>query len=239
MGDHAGAMADFAAALALEPGDPSILLARAHSRDAAGDYAGAIADATAALVKGSDYMLTERAQLYFAHGDYDAAMADLAAAITAAEASLQALRNELPPSRFASSPEIAELLSQRCWMRAVASRDLDAARRDCDEALRIIAGGLDDLAASIYDSRALVGLKQGRNENALEDYEIAARLRRPGVSITPAAPGAGALFAHALYGRGIAAKRLGRSHEAQSNFEGAAHWDADVAATYAAYGVTP
>lgn len=239
MGDHAGAMADYAAALALEPSNPAILLARARSRDAAGDYAGAITDATAALSNGGDHVLVERARLYFAHGDFDAAMADLAASVTAAETRLQALRNRLPPNGVASSPEIAQLYNERCWMRAVAGRDLDAARRECDEAFRIIAGRLDDLAASIFDSRGLVGLRQGRNQDALEDYEIAARLRRPAVSIPPAAPEAGARFAHALYGRGVAANRLGRTGEAQRDFEGAAHWDADVAATYSGYGVTP
>lgn len=121
---------------------------------------------------------------------------------------------------FALWPGQVEATNNRCWARALAGVDLVAARADCDAGLRLRPG-----VASVLDSRAMVGLKQNRFQDAWNDYDAAARTD----------PGS----AHYLYGRGIAALRLGRTTEGQADLARATRLDANIAQTYAGYGITP
>jgi Flp pilus assembly protein TadD len=75
------------------------------------------------------------------------------------------------------------------------------------------------------NGRGLVGIKQGKFAEAWADYDAALRAR----------PG----FAGFLYGRGIAALRLGRTEEGKADLAQATQLDANIARTYAGYGVTP
>jgi tetratricopeptide (TPR) repeat protein len=112
-----------------------------------------------------------------------------------------------------------DALAARCRARAAWGQQLDLARADCDASLLIIPGR--DIT---LDSRGLVGLKQSRWQDAWNDYDAAVR--------------AFATASH-LYGRGIAALRLGRAAEGQADLAAATQLNADIAATYASYGLTP
>src|SRR5262245_45104099 len=55
------------------------------------------------------------------------------------------------------NPQYANAYNNRCFARARTGQELDVARTDCDQALR-----LDPGREYYYDSRGLVGLKQQR-----------------------------------------------------------------------------
>ncbi|QUD86826.1 tetratricopeptide repeat protein [Phenylobacterium montanum] len=111
-------------------------------------------------------------------------------------------------------------LTAGCRFRAIVNRDLDAAANYCDLAVRRSGGSIIDL-----DSRGLVRLQQHRFSEAWTDFDAVVRVQ-------PAA-------AHSLYGRGLAALRLGRMAEGQADIAAAAKLDAKIADTYSAYGQRP
>jgi tetratricopeptide (TPR) repeat protein len=110
-------------------------------------------------------------------------------------------------------------LNDRCWARAVAMIDLDAALADCNEALRL----MPDFVPAL-DSRAFLHLRGGRFQEAIADYD-AAIIGSPQDSWS-------------LYGRGIAKLRMGDSAGGQADIE-ASKGVQDVAAEFAAYGFAP
>jgi len=65
-----------------------------------------------------------------------------------------------------------QILNQQCWARAVANVELDKARAACTEAMRI---NKDD--PNPFDSRGLVNLREGKWEDASNDYKVAAVFR--------------------------------------------------------------
>jgi tetratricopeptide (TPR) repeat protein len=109
--------------------------------------------------------------------------------------------------------------NDRCWARAVAMIDLDAAVADCNEALRLMPGYVPAL-----DSRGFIHLRSGRFRDAIADYD-AALMGSPGDH-------------YSLYGRGIAKLRLGDSEGGQADIA-ASKQQQDVSAEFAAYGLTP
>jgi tetratricopeptide (TPR) repeat protein len=109
--------------------------------------------------------------------------------------------------------------NDRCWTRAIAMIDLDAALADCNEALRL----RPDFVPAL-DSRAFVHMRSGRYQDALADYD-AAIMGSPQDSWS-------------LYGRGIAKMRVGDSAGGQADIE-ASKAVQDVAAEFAAYGFAP
>jgi predicted aspartyl protease len=58
-----------------------------------------------------------------------------------------------------------QLFNERCWMRATAKIDLDAALADCDRAIRLKPG-----MPAFLDSRAFVFYQQGKYADALRAY---------------------------------------------------------------------
>jgi tetratricopeptide (TPR) repeat protein len=84
---------------------------------------------------------------------------------------------------------------------------------------------LSDNAPYVLDSRGLVGLKRRHFEGAWADYDAALK----------AEPGK----ASYLYGRGIAAIGLGRAAEGAEDLANAVKLDADVAKSFAGFGVSP
>lgn len=108
----------------------------------------------------------------------------------------------------------------RCWARALWGEQLDVARADCDAALRLSPG-----QPSVLGSRGLIALREGRFEDAWSDYDAAAQSN-------PGEP-------RHLYGRGVAALRLSRTEEARADMADAAELSPDIAATFAAYGISP
>ena len=102
----------------------------------------------------------------------------------------------------------------------MANQNLDVARAACDLSLELRPN-----SAATLDSRGMVGLKQQRWQDAWNDYDAALRIN--------------ATRASCRYGRGIAALRLRRTAEGQADLAAAAELDANTAATYARYGITP
>ncbi len=74
-------------------------------------------------------------------------------------------------------------------------------------------------------SRGLLSLKQRHDQDAWNDYNSAARRTENNAAY--------------LYGRGIAALRLGRTSEGQADIAAATARDANIASLYQGYGVTP
>jgi tetratricopeptide (TPR) repeat protein len=111
------------------------------------------------------------------------------------------------------------LYNDRCWARAVAKIDLDAALADCNEALKL----RPDFVPAL-DSRAFVHMRGDRFREAMADYDAA-------IKGSPQNP-------WSLYGRGIAKLRLGDTAGAQADIA-ASKAVQDVASEFAAYGFIP
>ncbi|MDP3739565.1 MAG: hypothetical protein Q8R02_19410 [Hyphomonadaceae bacterium] len=114
-------------------------------------------------------------------------------------------------------PDDPAILNGRCWTRAVANRELELelARGACDLSLDKMA------AAGTYDSRGLLNLREGKWQEAWDDYNEAFALDS---SLTMS-----------LYGRGLAALALGRTAEGDNDMRRAV----SAAAEYTRYGLTP
>lgn len=177
---------------------------------------------------------TYRGQRYLELNQPDRALADFSTAIRtsptltlafANRAELYVRRREYSRAvvdysdyiRFA--PQESFGYNGRCWARAVWNASLELARADCDQALSLSPGD-----ARILDSRGMVSLRQERWQDAWNDYDAAVRAER---------------HPHYLYGRGIAAIRLGRVEEGRADLTAAIAIDASIADTYAGYGVSP
>jgi|SRR5579862_9230892 len=114
----------------------------------------------------------------------------------------------------------AEPYDQRCWLRAIAGKDLDLALADCNQALKI-----DARDATALDSRGLVNFKLNKLTEALADYDAA--LDRD------------SHLAGAWYVRGIIKLRNGNADAGNDDIETSKKRDSTVAERYADYGVTP
>ncbi len=142
------------------------------------------------------YLLWHRSDARLRLGDHDGAIAD-------ADAAAQIL------------PTHPDVLNAQCWSRAVAYRDLDTARLACDISLSVKE------TPGTFDSRGLLGLREGRWREAYEDYH-AAFTRDPRMTLS-------------LYGRGLAALALGLTAQGEADIARAA----SAAAEFRSYGLTP
>lgn len=205
MGDFTRALADYDRALALRP-HPLDFKNRGDLYADLGDHGRAVTDYSQALAYNTqDYaLLLARANSYSELGDAPAAEADYRQASALIPANDPGANNDL------------------CWALAVAGRALDVARTACD---RAVQGATGAARGNFLDSRGLVNLKQGRTQQAWNDYDAAVR-ENPN-------------SAHFLYGRGVSALRLGRGAEGRADIERAAQMDPGVAQAYASYGVEP
>lgn len=120
-------------------------------------------------------------------------------------------------SRAPHEPDLGNAL---CWILATRGESLDEARRACDQSLR----DRPDHPPTL-DSRGLVNLKQQRFQDAWNDYDAAARLGPDGPSW--------------VFGRGVAALRLGRTAEGQADIARAERLNAGVRQYYADLGIRP
>ena len=107
------------------------------------------------------------------------------------------------PSRISTirirlNPKDVEAYNNRCWARTVIG-DLQAALKDCNEALRLRPNFVDAL-----DSRGLVNLKSGQTKNAIADFDAA-------LKINPR-------LTSSLYGRGLAKQRNGAISEGDAGY---------------------
>lgn len=117
-------------------------------------------------------------------------------------------------------PDNADAYNSRCWARATNGVELELARRDCDEAIRLSHRNYNHL-----DSRAMVSLKLGNFAEAIALYDEALRQR-------PAT-------ARFLYGRGVAYMRLGEAAKAKADIDEAMRIDSSVGEMYRRYAIAP
>jgi tetratricopeptide (TPR) repeat protein len=183
---------------------------------------------------------------YFGYGDFKRAIADYDKAIqlkaddTSAYinrgAAYGALR-DFPRAivdldkAIGLKPGNAMALGNRCYTRAIAGTDLEYARNDCDEAIK-----LEPRNSKHYVSRGLVDLKQGLWEEALLDYEYALDIDDPYLK----SDGSNSDYnLSALFGRGVARLRLGQVGEGQADIAQATEIDQNVAKAFERDGIVP
>lgn len=117
------------------------------------------------------------------------------------------------------APEEASYLNEGCWLRAAYTRrDLAQARKYCDKAI-----ALEPSSYEARDTRGMLNLREKRYADAWDDYDRAYQMRKN---------------AHYLFGRGIAAIRLGRQEAGSRDIGDAIRQDPKIAERYAEYGVT-
>ena len=200
--DNPRALADFSEAIRINPQSSIAYRNRGDIYLRMNDPRRAIADFDEAIRITPAFAAAyqNRARGYGMLGQHGRAAADMRVAV------------EITPDH----PVRQEIL---CWSLALANEDLAAARAACDASLK-----LKPDASNTYDSRAMVGLKQKRYQDAWNDYDAAVRLDSKS--------------AHSLYGRGIAALRLGRA-AGKADIERARTMDPAVTRQYESYGEAP
>jgi tetratricopeptide (TPR) repeat protein len=142
--------------------------------------------------------LAERSLVYAEDGKYDLAVADADKAVA------------LVSDHYT--------LGNRCWIRAVAGKALDAASEDCNKALA------EHKDAPTADALALVDYKRGDFKAALDNYNAALDL-----------------FPHqwsSLYMRGIVKTRTGDA-SGKADIDEAMSHAPFIADEFAGYGVKP
>lgn len=112
------------------------------------------------------------------------------------------------------------LYNDRCWARAIAMIDLDAALADCNTALRLVPG-----FSAALDSRAFLHLRREQFRDAIADYD----------AVLKDSP----MNFYSLFGRGVAKLRLGDSTGGNADLSAAVAAQAGIREEFAAYGVTP
>lgn len=234
--DWPGAIAAFNEALQRNPEAAPWYFLRGRAHEANGDVEAGIADLDRAIEISPDLINAWflRAQWHERQNRLERALADYDRTLTlnpTAEAVLDRRRSlHLRLGNFAEAIADADRVAQlapnnashengRCWARAVANRELEVARAACDRSL-----ALKPDEAFVLDSRALVSFRQGRFQDAWNDYDRALRLVDD---------------AGYRYGRGLAALKLGRTAEGQADILRALGADGDVAKTYADMGLRP
>lgn len=196
--DNSGALADYSAALELDPKNIPALLGRAMTNQEMRNFSAVIPDIDKAQSINSniDLIYLVRSAAYMKLHRYDEAIAD------------------------ADHGSNTNLLGQSCLVRAAAGRELDKARAACDRALRNSPN-----QPTYLNNRGLVGLKQKLFQAAWVDFNAALKVD--------------AHNSGALYGRGIAALRLGRDTEGQADLATAQGIQSDINETYADFGINP
>jgi tetratricopeptide (TPR) repeat protein len=116
-------------------------------------------------------------------------------------------------------PRHAGALNNRCWVRAMLD-ELQAALEDCEASLRVAPNYPD-----AFDSRGLVNLKLGFYKQAIADYTAALSQLH------------GLKRASALYGRGIAKRRIGNIAGAKSDIDASKIIFPAIADEFANYGI--
>ncbi|WP_374525252.1 DUF3857 domain-containing protein [Sphingopyxis sp.] len=204
MGDVAGALTDAEEARKLDPSSVAAISTVANLTAARGDIAKAttIYDERIALGgKTRDDYRVEKAAMVGEFGDAEAAIGELDALI-------------------ATKPGNPAMLNQRCWIKATRNVHLDTALKDCTSAME-----LSDSTAQILDSRALVWMRMGRDEDALRDLD-AALLQVPGMGSS-------------RFLRAIVYKRVGRAADAAADLAIVRQMTPSVERDYARFGLKP
>jgi len=238
-GDLAHALADLDRACALDSRQPDYFYQRglARLRSGAADAARSDFDAALALDPRQVDALLARARLLLDLHRKTEAVADMDAAdgLLSAQSDLRYELASLYTAAGSYAPALTELdrwaaaheedarypqgLGRRCWVRAVLGQQLQQALKDCNAALRRLS------SPDILDYRALALLKSGRLQEAIADWTAALQARPKD--------------ARALYGRGIAQSRLGRSAAARADLDAARAIDPRIAERASHWGLAP
>ena len=235
-GDYAQALTLYNAALARDPNEIAAIFNRGNAKWSLNDVPGAIEDWTRTLAIDANYAdaLGNRGDAYRSQERYDQALVDLdralAIRVNAIDLHNRGLTYEYglrDPIRAIAdfdqavslAPEDPTYRNSACWARAVAERELDVARAHCDAAIAA------DPNADFLDSRGLLNLRESKWQEAWNDFDAAVR--------------ADETHAHARYGRGVSALRLGRTAEGQADLTAARALDNNIARTWEEYGFTP
>ena len=149
-----------------------------------------------------------RGTAYAIKGDRERAMADYREAIR---------RDSIPLDAGMREPL---LLNDRCWARAIAMIDLDAALADCNEALKL----RPDFSPA-RDSRAFLHLKRGELKDAIADYDAVLKESPQNY--------------YSMFGRGVARVRSGDRAGGNAEIAAAVAAQKGLREEFAAYGVTP
>jgi tetratricopeptide (TPR) repeat protein len=233
--DRAGAYADLAKALSIEP-SVALYADRLAMLADDGRYEEALADALAALDfdPANRVMAVRRADLLVKLGRKDEALAVRQEALDDAGndrpkvvglfAEVQSDAGETREALAAldeaalALPGNPDLLNQRCWLNATHAVDLEGALKDCTRSIELASQ-----PAAPLDSRGLVYYRLGRIDEALADYEAALE----------ASPGqAGSLFM-----RGVIRAGQGKAAAARADIAGARRLSPGIDRQYAAWGI--
>lgn len=155
-GDLPSALSDLDSAVAWSPDDPMLLFLRAEIRRDAHDLQGALDDYNAVIKLNPSYSraYSGRAQIHQRQGNYPEAIKDLTAALQ---------------GRPAWEPDP---WNHRAYVRALGGIELDKAREDVAEAIRLSP----DENASYLDTRGYILHRLGQNPEALVDLDRAIQL---------------------------------------------------------------
>jgi tetratricopeptide (TPR) repeat protein len=107
----------------------------------------------------------------------------------------------------------------RCEVRVAQNIELEMARADCERALE-----LNSIDTAALAARGVLNLLANSNQQAWSDFD--------------AAIFNGRREARTLYGRGIAASRLGRVREGRADIAAAEELQPEITTTFASYGIT-
>jgi tetratricopeptide (TPR) repeat protein len=161
-------------------------------------------------------------------GDADMGKGDVAEASDAYDqAGTSDLENGLYPQALAeedkaiaAQPNDPTTLNNRCWIRAVADIELQAALADCQASLKLRPSD-----AAALDSNAFVQFRLGKWQAAIAGYDAAlAKDTNQQAS---------------RFMRGVARLRAGDRADGNDDITTAEDMDASVATRFAGYGVTP
>jgi tetratricopeptide (TPR) repeat protein/predicted aspartyl protease len=223
------ALKDFNTAMALAPDDIDAHLARAELLRSQPDADSA---ATRAEIE-SDLDAVRR--LAAPVSNLRLALADLYSRVGNYDAGIDQVDQWLEYHPLENDQAVG--LNERCWLRAIANRDLHEALDDCNRALALRPDSPQTSASRIrtpmeswsdpdfLDSRGLVYLRLGRTKDAIRDYDSA--LERNSTMST------------SLYGRGLAELRLGEQTKGQADLAAAQKLDSGVAKLFAGMGLAP
>jgi tetratricopeptide (TPR) repeat protein len=208
-------------------------------RCAAGDGEGAIAACSEIIAAGDgaevSWALFDRARAYFNAKMYGSAVDDLTDVLRFRKDDTEALENRglafLAMDDYGRAigdfgsvidlqPASQRAWRERCWARAASGRDLDDAMEDCNKALSLKPNDADAL-----DARCFVQVRQAAYALAIADC-TAAIARNP-------------MLASSHYLRGVAKNKSGDVKGGDADIDAARTRDADIAQTFANYGVKP
>jgi tetratricopeptide (TPR) repeat protein len=237
--DFPAAIADYGRAIELEPENAAHYHARGMARLSNRQPVLAMADLDQALKYDPKDLqaLTVRGELYLQAQDPKRAQADFEAAQKLAPANSElSARIGLAYARsgmfdlaihqldgwIALHPKdenLAQAVGARCWVRALANNDLEAALADCDSAMR------RDRNSVLMTYRGLVFYRMGRLDEALAQYAAA-------IKAQPRA-------ALALYLRGLAEEKKGDRTDGEADLAAAHAIAPNLPEDYKRFGLAP